>query len=267
MFRHRAALRVIRASCRLTEPSTQPIVDSSLKTLELVGRPQSCEMARLYPSKMESAPELASFIELMLRNWEDLDAEALVDTLSHNPGLIVIGTDPEEWWAGIESVSAVWRVQMREFDDIGAVHFDVKSIVASKEGTVGWVTASLQLTVGESVDVPMRFTIVVHEEGAYWRIVNWHLSIPVVNEDIFGTPLTTAVDEILTMVQGDAPPMSAMAGDGSITIVFTDIEGSVALMESLGEQRWIELLGWHNNLVEQQIAVFGGAVVKTQGDG
>lgn len=216
---------------------------------------------------MESAPELVSFIELMLRNWGGIDANALVDTLSHHPGFLAIGTDPDEWWEGFESVSAVWRVQMQEFDDIGVVHFEVKRIVGWKEGTVGWVTADLQLTVGDTVDFPLRFTAVIHEEGAYWRIVNWHLSIPVVNEEVFGTPLTTSVDVILTMVQGDGPPLSAMANDGSITIVFTDIEGSVALMESLGEQRWLELLDWHNGVVRQQIAVFGGNVVKTQGDG
>jgi hypothetical protein len=206
---------------------------------------------------MESAPELVSLVELMLRNWGELDANALVDTLSHHPGFLAIGTDPDEWWEGFDNVSAVWRVQMQEFDDIGAVHFKVKKIVGWKEGTVGWVSSILQLTVGETVDFPMRFTVVLHEEGAYWRIVNWHLSVPVVNEDLFGSPLTTAVDEILTMVQGDAPPLSAMASDGSITIVFTDIEGSVALMESLGEQRWLELLGWHNGIIQQQIAVFG----------
>lgn len=203
----------------------------------------------------------------MLRNWGGLDADALVDTLSHHPGFLAIGTDPDEWWEGFDAVSAVWRVQMQEFDDIGLVHFDVVKIVAWKEGTVGWVSASLRLTVGDTVDFPMRFTVVVHEEGAYWRIVNWHLSIPVENEEVFGAPLTTAVDEILTMVQGNTPPASAMANDGSITIAFTDIEGSVSLMESLGEQKWLELLGWHNDIVRQQVAVFGGSVVKNQGDG
>jgi hypothetical protein len=149
---------------------------------------------------MESAPELVSLVELMLRNWGVIDANALVDTLSHHPGFLAIGTDPDEWWEGFDNVSAVWRVQMQEFDDIGAVHFEVKKIVGWKEGTVGWVSSSLQLTVGETVDFPLRFTVVLHEEGAYWRIVNWHLSVPVVNEDLFGSPLTTTVDEILTMV-------------------------------------------------------------------
>lgn len=218
-------------------------------------------------NRMEPAPELVSFVERMLKNWGEFDASALVDALSHHQGFLAIGTDPDEWWEGFDNVSAVWRVQVQEFNDIGVVHFDVERITAWKEGTVGWVSSNLRLTIGETVDCPLRLTVVVHEEGAYWRIVNWHLSMPVVNEEVFGTPLTTTVDEILTMVQGDAPPLSAMASDGSITIVFTDIEGSVALMESLGEQRWLELLAWHNGIVQQQIAVFGGSVVKSQGDG
>ena len=49
--------------------------------------------------------------------------------------------------------------------------------------------------------------------------------------------------------------------------MFTDIEGSTALMESLGEQAWLDLLDWHTGVVKQQTTVFGGSVVKGQGDG
>ena len=38
-------------------------------------------------------------------------------------------------------------------------------------------------------------------------------------------------------------------------------------MESLGESSWLELLEWHDTAVRQQTALFGGAVVKGQGDG
>jgi len=49
--------------------------------------------------------------------------------------------------------------------------------------------------------------------------------------------------------------------------MFTDLEGSTVLMESLGEERWLELLEWHDAIVKQKTAVFGGTVVKGQGDG
>lgn len=115
--------------------------------------------------------------------------------------------------------------------------------------------------------VETRSTIVFCEEGAYWRIVQWHFSVAVANEEVLGVGLTTAVDEILTMVQDEPPPVAAMAGDGSVTIMFTDIEGSTVLMESLGEESWLELLDWHDRVVRRQTMLFDGSVVKGQGDG
>ena len=55
--------------------------------------------------------------------------------------------------------------------------------------------------------------------------------------------------------------------DGMVTIVFTDIEGSTAMMERLGEEDWVEMLQAHNRLVRELVAQRGGDVVKSQGDG
>jgi class 3 adenylate cyclase len=57
------------------------------------------------------------------------------------------------------------------------------------------------------------------------------------------------------------------APDGTITIVFSDIEDSSALVERLGDRQWFELLGVHHSLVREQIARHGGVEVKSQGDG
>ena len=112
-----------------------------------------------------------------------------------------------------------------------------------------------------------RSTLVLREEGLNWRIVHWHISMPVANEESLGIGLTTTVDELLVMVQAERPTVTAMAADGSVTIVFTDVEGSTALMETLGERQWLELLDWHDRAVKQQTALFGGSVVKGLGDG
>ena len=55
--------------------------------------------------------------------------------------------------------------------------------------------------------------------------------------------------------------------DGMMTIVFTDIEGSTAMMEQLGEQASFEIMRAHNKLVRSVVAKFGGDVIKSQGDG
>jgi eukaryotic-like serine/threonine-protein kinase len=54
---------------------------------------------------------------------------------------------------------------------------------------------------------------------------------------------------------------------GAMTIVFTDIEGSTAMVEELGDERWIEVLRVHNRIVRDRLRDFDGNEVKHQGDG
>jgi len=57
------------------------------------------------------------------------------------------------------------------------------------------------------------------------------------------------------------------APDGTVTIMFSDIEGSTALSEQLGDERWLKLLHRHNALIRRQLAAHRGFEVKSQGDG
>ena len=57
------------------------------------------------------------------------------------------------------------------------------------------------------------------------------------------------------------------ADDGTVTIMFSDIEGSTALNASLGDTRWVRVLAAHDELVETYVEKYRGLIVKTQGDG
>ena len=78
----------------------------------------------------------------------------------------------------------------------------------------------------------------------------------------------SSVDEVASTVAAERPSLRpAAAPDGTVTILFSDIEGSTALNERLGDVRWLELLRAHNRVVRDQIQAFGGFEVKSQGDG
>ena len=51
------------------------------------------------------------------------------------------------------------------------------------------------------------------------------------------------------------------------TFVFTDIVGSTAIAELLGDQAWEQLLGWHDETLRSIFARLGGDVVTSTGDG
>jgi predicted ATPase/class 3 adenylate cyclase len=52
---------------------------------------------------------------------------------------------------------------------------------------------------------------------------------------------------------------------GTVTLLFTDIEGSTELLEALGE-RYLVLLGEHHQIVRETVARLGGCEVNTEGD-
>jgi class 3 adenylate cyclase len=58
-----------------------------------------------------------------------------------------------------------------------------------------------------------------------------------------------------------------MADDGTVTIAFSDIERSTDLAVRLGDQKWFDLLRWHNHVVSKCVADAGGRIVKSLGDG
>lgn len=78
----------------------------------------------------------------------------------------------------------------------------------------------------------------------------------------------TSVDEVALTVGAERPSLRpAAAPDGTVTILFSDIEASTALNERLGDVRWHELLRAHHAIVREQVHDYGGFEVKAQGDG
>ncbi|HSV38118.1 MAG TPA: adenylate/guanylate cyclase domain-containing protein, partial [Nocardioidaceae bacterium] len=54
---------------------------------------------------------------------------------------------------------------------------------------------------------------------------------------------------------------------GRVAFVFTDIEGSTALLTELGEAAYHDLLDMHDDLLRSAFTAYGGVEVKSEGDG
>jgi class 3 adenylate cyclase len=76
------------------------------------------------------------------------------------------------------------------------------------------------------------------------------------------------VGRIAVDVGRSRPDLSrAVSADGTVTVLFTDIEGSTQLTDALGDAEWIRVLRGHNAIVRDQVAAHSGIEVKSQGDG
>jgi class 3 adenylate cyclase/pimeloyl-ACP methyl ester carboxylesterase len=85
---------------------------------------------------------------------------------------------------------------------------------------------------------------------------------------VFGdvTPIVDAVAAFIPTAEprGEQPPTP---GTGPVTILFTDMEGSTALTQVLGDARAQQVLRTHNQIVRECVQAHGGSIVKTTGDG
>lgn len=89
-----------------------------------------------------------------------------------------------------------------------------------------------------------------------------------VREQGVGGMLWSSLDDLTRWALEDRTAIARVAGpDGTVTIFFSDIEGSTALNNELGDARWVKVLAAHDELVETYVDRYRGHIVKTQGDG
>ena len=81
-------------------------------------------------------------------------------------------------------------------------------------------------------------------------------------------PAATTIDDVAASVVMERPNLRAHAApDGTVSILFSDIENSTVMTERLGDLRAQQVLHEHNDLVRRQVAENQGFEVKSMGDG
>ena len=85
---------------------------------------------------------------------------------------------------------------------------------------------------------------------------------------VFGGLVMAPIEDLTSWALAEREEIVRVAApDGTVTIMFTDIEDSTPLNEELGDAEFVKLLARHSRVVTQQVERHRGHVVKTQGDG
>jgi ketosteroid isomerase-like protein len=126
----------------------------------------------------------------MLRLYESLsmrDISMIEKLYSHKEDILVIGSDPDEWWVGYEAFARAHKAQFQEM--AGDYKIKAGELNAFVEGTVGWVgdRPTIQLPTGQNL--PIRVTAVFHQEDGVWKIVQHHVSVGAPNPEVIGIDL------------------------------------------------------------------------------
>jgi class 3 adenylate cyclase len=87
-------------------------------------------------------------------------------------------------------------------------------------------------------------------------------------QGISSQDIRTSIEAVAASVERERPDLASHAApDGTVTIMFSDIEDSTPLTERLGDERFMDVLREHNAIVRDQIRAHDGFEVKNEGDG
>ncbi len=85
---------------------------------------------------------------------------------------------------------------------------------------------------------------------------------------LVGGLLMAPLEDLTRWATEDRAAIASVAdAEGRVTFLFSDIENSTSLNETLGDEAWVKVLDGHDRVVRQQVARRHGHVVKSQGDG
>ena len=224
----------------------------------LVSWDEDVGVAEIVPSE-----ELRALLLRIYLMWEAADVDAFAEVLSMAPSLLIVGRDDEEWLMGADGVN-VFAAQVREIPPFTVEPGDVRAYSC---GNVGWVSDRPRYLFADGNEERGRLTATFVVEQGHWRVIQWHFSTPS-NDAFVSYSLPKSIDRVEHLVRDDRPDVaSGSAPDGTVTIVFSDIESSTVLMERLGETEFMRMLAWHDRLVRDSTEEHRGFVVKSEGDG
>lgn len=131
---------------------------------------------------MERSPELEQLVVTWFAAASRGDASLVDAHVSQGDGTRLIGSDPGEVFSGGSAVTQFLRGEVQSAG--GNAAFSPADIEAFQEGTVGWATTNVTITMPDGRHVSPRWSAVFHLEDGVWRFVQTHASIGVGNEDI-----------------------------------------------------------------------------------
>ncbi len=116
-----------------------------------------------------------------------------------------------------------------------------------------------------SLEVLSRCLASAREMGMS-RLLEQALAVRLEAQGLSSTDVLSSIDSVASAVERERPDLS-IGGDGTVTILFTDIENSTQLTEQVGDEPWLHMLRTHNGIVREQVRAYLGNEVKSLGDG
>jgi class 3 adenylate cyclase len=164
-----------------------------------------------------------------------------------------------------------WEEAEQHFQDALEMH--------AKMGAPSWLArtqhdyANMLLARGSPDDGEKALALVgealeTAQELGMSRLVEQALALKMTLQGIDPDDIKNSVYAVARSVQGRRPDLSSQtAPDGTVTLMFSDMEGFTRMTERLGDLKARDVIRDHNAIVREQLVLYGGYEVELQGDG
>jgi class 3 adenylate cyclase len=197
--------------------------------------------------------------------------------LPYKEQYVVVG-DAVLYWGSVATALGIAATTMGDWE-VAEQHFN--AAIESEESCRAWpylararYQHAVMLTArGEEGDKERALPLVNEaldrfQELAMQKDTENALALKLDLQGIDASDTSGSIEAVASIIYNEQPNLrSHAAPDGTVTLLFTDIEGSTELTERLGDKRWLELLREHNAIIREQLAAHEGFEVKSVGDG
>ena len=137
---------------------------------------------------MEKSEEVSGFLSSLIETFgTPRMATKFTDALSTEPGVLVVGTDPAEWWDNPDDMVRAMRVQSTELQGTSAT---VRHSEGWVQGDIGWGAVKADVTFPDGSAAMLRITATLARGSGGWKVVQVHASVGTANEEVVGRELT-----------------------------------------------------------------------------
>jgi class 3 adenylate cyclase len=214
---------------------------------------------------MQRSPEVEAVNRRFWRAFIERDRQAMANMAGESADVRLVLSADDEWIKGDGHLGDIMAARA---DEIGIVSVEFDRLEGFEHGDTGWCAASLVVHRDTGADVTFRQTATFIIEAGVWRVVQIHTSIGVPNEDSFGYEISKGMAQLLdSLDESSVDSVVSSSHSGTVTLMFTDIEGSTQMSEQLGDAAWSEMVAAHFDTIGSAVKAHGGTLVKTLGDG
>ena len=137
---------------------------------------------------MEQSGEIRGFLSSLIGTFGTARmGPAIAEAVAAEPGVLMVGTDPAEWWDDPDDLRRAMQAQSKELEGAAAT---VRHAEGWVQGEVGWGAVQADVAFPDGSAAMMRITATLARRPGGWKIVQCLASVGAANEQVIGKELT-----------------------------------------------------------------------------